>query len=80
MDTTDYQRRMDMRHRLAEGIKNLTMSENPAPDTLRSWVESLSLLAVDYDSLNPDTKILMCLLTYDILQKARSKNTNKAAR
>ena len=66
----EYTQRLATRHAIAEGIRDLTLSENTAADTVKSWVASLAALAHDAESLREDTKVLMGLVAFDVMERA----------
>ena len=67
----DLLKKMDVRQLLVESVGSLMSVENPWKTNVKSWMNSLSLLASDYLSLSDESKKLMTSLVIEILKVSR---------
>lgn len=71
----DFALMMSLRHDIVVAIKNISMIQEKSKDNIISWLNSLSLVAADPNSIFFDTKVLMTTVVMDLLKFATSLGT-----
>lgn len=72
MTVADFEKASLLRQSIVENIRNMMALENPDRNSIRSWVDNLYALALDYSSLNSNTKILLGSLAESIFRLAKT--------
>jgi hypothetical protein len=64
-------RAREVRHLIVEGVGELMSRENAGAGNVQSWMQTLSLVGSDYQTLSGESKRLMVVLVIDIFRVSR---------
>jgi hypothetical protein len=68
--THDFTAMLNLRHDIVMAVKNISMIQERSRENIVSWLDSLSVVAVDADSILSKTKILIATLVIEFLDVA----------
>jgi len=66
----DFELLQSIRHDIAVAIRNISLIEDPTPESVVSWLNGLSTVAADSNSLKEETKALLASMAIEFINKA----------
>ena len=70
--TAEYHDILTVKHTVAVALRNLSLVENVAADTVVAWIDFMSSVSSNPFDLLDDTKELICRMAIDVLSSART--------